>query len=389
MLFVNSGILGHRAVARLMKPLTTAHPCFQAEYLDLSEDLTLYDRAIRRALSLRLAPLTGRAANLDFRRWRQEVNVGWLAARRIRAIERRSASGPFDVLHFHPQATAYSSLRRMTRTPSIVSIDATARLAIDESSAGLARMSHRVGIAHDGAVFRRARTIISTSEWAARDVAALYPDCAGKVHVMPYPIDLSRFGAAWIDDRAARAAGRGGPVRALFVGGDFPRKGGADLLNAWRESGLADRAVLDLVTDWPLRLEDLPAGVNVIRGMSPYTPPWFELWRRADLFVMPTRHEAFGMVYQEAAAAGIPAIATGIHAVPEIVQHERTGLLVHPGDRKALVEAIRALVDSSDLRQRLGRAARARISTIADPAMYSSKLGELVKHMVTSNGQPS
>ena len=156
-LFVNSGILGHRAVARLMTQLTAGHPSFRAEHVDLSGGLTLGDRAIRRALSLRLAPSTGPCANLDLRRWRQELNVGWLAARRIRAIERRLCC-EFDVLHFHPQATAYSSLARMTRTPSIVSIDATTALAIEESSPGPGRVGYRPSLARDGAVFRHART---------------------------------------------------------------------------------------------------------------------------------------------------------------------------------------------------------------------------------------
>ena len=51
------------------------------------------------------------------------------------------------------------------------------------------------------------------------------PDCADKVHVMPYPIDSSLFDGKWIEERAARAAANPRPiVRALFVGGDFPCK---------------------------------------------------------------------------------------------------------------------------------------------------------------------
>ncbi len=52
---------------------------------------------------------------------------------------------------------------------------------------------------------------------------------------------------------------------------------------------------------------------------------------------MPTRNEAFGLVYQEAAAAGLPAIGTNHNAVPEIIIDGETGLLVPVGDRDALV----------------------------------------------------
>ena len=46
---------------------------------------------------------------------------------------------------------------------------------------------------------------------------------------------------------------------------------------------------------------------------------------------MPTRNEAFGLVFQEAAAAGLPAIGTRLNAIPEIVADGETGILVHPG----------------------------------------------------------
>jgi len=69
----------------------------------------------------------------------------------------------------------------------------------------------------------------------------------------------------------------------------------------------------------------------------------------ARVFVMPARHEAFGLVYQEAAAAGLPVIATRINGVPAIVEDGRTGILVAPGDSAALVRAMRTLIDSAEL----------------------------------------
>ncbi len=378
-LFVNSGILGHRAVAGLLQQVTASNDRIQAEHLNLSDGLTIGDRITRRLLGLQLAPSTGIAANLDLRRWRLELNVGWLAARRIRDCERR---GPFEVLHFHPQATAYAGLSRMKRTPSIVSIDATQRPAMEAATSELGRSSYRASIAHDGAVFRGAKRIIATSQWAARDLASMYPDCADKVLVMPYPVDLRRFDPRWIEVRAARTFNPDSIVHVLFVGGDFPRKGGFDLLAAWQASGLAGRAVLDLVTDWPLRLEDLPTGVNLVRGVSAYTTRWFELWRRADLFVMPSRQDAFGMVYQEAAAAGLPVVATNVNAIPEIVVNEKTGLLVEPGNLDALIRAMRALVESAELRQNMGVAARCRVAKVADPVAYAATLGDLVQRLL-------
>jgi glycosyltransferase involved in cell wall biosynthesis len=98
----------------------------------------------------------------------------------------------------------------------------------------------------------------------------------------------------------------------------------------------------------------------------------------ADLFVMPTRQEAFGMVFQEAAAAGVPVVATRIAAVPEIVQDGQTGLLVPPGDPAALAHAIRVLIDSAALRRRMGEAAFDRASSLWTIDRYASRLASVV-----------
>lgn len=377
-LFLNSGILGHRAVAGLMKEAVELIPSIDATHIDLSRDLTIGDRIIRRFFSLPLAPRTGAAGNLDLRRWREELNVGFLAARRIGAAER---SGSFDLLHFHTQAAAYGSLARMKRTPSIVSIDATQQLASAEAVSSLGRLTYQPNIAHDGRVFAVAAAITATSEWAARDLATHYPACVDKVHVMPYPVRTA-CDEAWVRERYARAVNRPDRlVRVLFMGGDFPRKGGPDLLDAWRDGILADKAALDLVTDWPVPDEAVPDGVRIRRGIAPNTPEWLELWRQADLFVMPTRHEAFGMVFQEAAAAGLPAVATSINAIPEIVHDRCTGILVAPGDRAGLIKAVKTLIDSPELRMRMGSAALDRVRLMGAPDRYARKL-ETIIHSV-------
>src|SRR5215471_10039825 len=112
--FINVGFLGHAAMADAMQDVARLLP-IDATHINLSDALTIRDRLIRRALSVRLAPTSGRYANLDRRRWRQELNIGLLARRRLAASER---PGGFDLLHFHTQAAAYASLRRMQRTPS-------------------------------------------------------------------------------------------------------------------------------------------------------------------------------------------------------------------------------------------------------------------------------
>ncbi|HEX2079755.1 MAG TPA: glycosyltransferase family 4 protein [Longimicrobium sp.] len=373
-LFVNSGILGHASVARLFREVAERDPSLHATHVDLSAELTPAERALRRVMCAGPAPGSSAAAALALPRFRHELHAGVQAARRIRALER--AGEAFDVIHFHTQATAYASLPRMRRTPAVVSIDATQRLASAEAPAGLARLDYAPNAAMDRRVFRAAAAITATSRWAADDLLRDQPALKERVHVMPYPVPLEGFDAGWIDERAARPPE--GPVRLLFIGGDWARKGGPELLEAWRAGGFAERAVLDVVTDSPAVTPLDAGGLAVHRGVRAYTPAWFDLWRRADVFAMPTRGEAFGMVFQEAAAAGLPAIGTRINAIPEIVQHAATGLLVPPGDPRALADALRRLVEDAPLRTRLGRAARARIEQIASIDRYGVRLSGIL-----------
>jgi alpha-maltose-1-phosphate synthase len=373
-LFLNSGILGHCTVAALFHDVAALVPRIEAVHVDLSSGLTWADRAARRLFSLRLAPDRGFAGNVDLRRWREELNVGLLAARRIARLERQH--GPFDVLHFHTQASAYASLRRMRQTPSIVSIDCTQCLASREAESPVSRATYLPNVLHDASVFRRASAITATSRWAADDLVKRYPECGHKVHVMPYPVRM-HLPPAIVDMRFERCSDPDRRVQLLFVGGDFPRKGGPELLDAWRSGGFADRAVLHVVTGWPVAQDELPEGVRLVRGVAPHTARWRELWRTSDLFVMPARHEAFGLVYQEAAAAGLPVIATRLNAVPEIVEDGGSGILVPPGDQSALVGAMRSLIDSRELRRRMGTAAIGRVAS-ATPAAYAARLQQLI-----------
>ena len=378
-LFVNSGMAGHRTFARLMKQVVGLIPGLAAEHLDLSGDLTPLDRVVRRVFSFPLAPKTGPLANLDLRRWREELNVGLLAARRIAQAERR---GDFDLLHFYTQPAAYASISRMKRVPAIVCLDCTPHLASLETESQLSRSSYYANVLHDERVFRAAAAIVATSAWAATDIAASYPDCASKVTVLPIPIDLAAFPAEWADERAARARLAGYRPRVLFIGSDFPRKGGPDLLDTWRVGGLADVAELELVTDWPLAADALPPGVTLTRGVAAYSDRWRELWRRADVYVMPTRHDAFGIVYQEAAASGIPAIGSDISAVPEIILDGTTGCLVRPRDHAGLARALRTLIDSAELRSRMGLAAREYVSRQAALPVYAAGLNAIIESVL-------
>jgi alpha-maltose-1-phosphate synthase len=368
--FVNGGILGLTSYAMWARRAFADGGEIHAEHFVLSEDLPIGERIVRRILCQQLWPDLRGSRNLDLARFRRELNSGLQARHRLlgRGLEH------FDVLHFHRQATAYASLDLMARVPSIVSLDCTQTCVLQDAASALERWSFQFNVRRDGEILERAAAIVSTSRWAADDIRRMYPACRTPIHVMPNPVRLEGFDPAWIAERRARTGAR---PQCLFIGGDFPRKGGLDLLDVWTRGSFADRADLVLVTGWPMP-SPLPAAVRVLPRIQAHSPEWTAAWRAADLFVMPTRNEAFGLVYQEAAAAGLPAIGSRLNAVPEIITDDVTGLLVTPGHPGDLAAALDRLIASAELRERLGRAARQKVEQDANQDAHRARLLALI-----------
>ncbi len=98
------------------------------------------------------------------------------------------------------------------------------------------------------------------------------------------------------------------------------------------------------------------------------------LFASADLFVMPSRTEALGLVYLEAFRAGLPVIAAARGGVVEIVKDHRTGLLVPPCDAHALAGAIQTLSTDQDLSQRLIRGGHALLAERSPEKLVETSL---------------
>jgi glycosyltransferase involved in cell wall biosynthesis len=81
----------------------------------------------------------------------------------------------------------------------------------------------------------------------------------------------------------------------------------------------------------------------------------------ADIFVLPSRWEGFGLAAAEAMAAGLPVIGTPVPGLRELLLHAKTGIVVERNDTKALADSIHRLAEDAELRARLGEAGRARV----------------------------
>jgi glycosyltransferase involved in cell wall biosynthesis len=160
---------------------------------------------------------------------------------------------------------------------------------------------------------------------------------------------------------------RDGTVRALCVAQWIPRKGIVDLVQAWT---LHERpgAALDLIGETDAD-PAYAASVRAAIAASPAAPivvsgpvddaALAAAYAAADLFVLPSRYEGYGVVYAEALAHGLPVIACNVGPVPELVGQD-AALLVEPGDVEALSGALDLLLQDAALRERMSSAARRR-----------------------------
>ncbi len=272
---------------------------------------------------------------------------GSLAARS--ELRRRLRQGPLDAVFIHTQVVSLLSGPLMREVPAVVSLDAT---PANFDELGLAYGHHRQAafverLKRD--VNRRvllgASGLVTWSRWARDSLVRDYGVPVGKVTVIHPGVDTSLFRPGTVR--------RPGPPRVLFVGGDFERKGGGDLIEAVRVLG--SEVELDLVTgSAPPALAGRP-GIRVHAGLRPQSPALVDLYRQADVFVLPTRGDCFGQVIEEAMACGLPVIATQMGAVGDMVQHGVTGLLVPPASPPDLALALGRFLRDPALRSAMGR----------------------------------
>jgi glycosyltransferase involved in cell wall biosynthesis len=300
-----------------------------------------------------------------------------------RELRYRLRQRPLDAVFIHTQVASLLSVSVMRVLPTVVSLDATPRNFDDVGEAYGHRRGSVVVEMSKAAINKRAymaaAALITWSHMAAESLSADYGVPSARIHVIPPGVDLERFRPP------AGIRGEKGALRVLFVGGNFVRKGGADLLAAMR--GM-DAVELDVVTGAEVVV---PADVRcrVHRGLAPGDPELVKLYREADIFALPSRGDCLPQVLAEAAASGLPMIATPTGAVTEIVHHGHNGLLVPVGRPEELRIALQRLADNADLRREMGRQSLALASCEHDAMANHRRIFEVLADVVQRHADRS
>ena len=357
--FVLEQTLGHAAHARNLERVVAAEPDVAATFIPLEYS----------------EPSTWRRLP-GLRNW--SLRASWAARRQL---NRKLAASSPHAIYIHTQVASLLATGIMRRVPTVISMDATPigfdrigrayahRTAHPAVEAAKRRLNQRA--------FAAAAALVTWSRWAAGSLSADYGIAEDKVRVIPPGVDHDLFRPVVRERRA--------PVRLLFVGGDFERKGGLDLMSS--VAPLGDQVELDIVTGSDVPQAAGGVAVRVHRGVRPQSRELIGLFERADIFVLPTRGECHGQAIVEAMASGLAVVASPVGGVPELVRHRETGLIVPPGEPHSLAQALAALVDNPARREAMGRAGSELARREHDMAVNNRRILSLMSELAMGSAR--
>ena len=281
-----------------------------------------------------------------------------------------------------PRPSAIAHARAHARLISVPSdrpivIDGLALGVMPNAAAGLQRTHKLIGLVHHPLALETGLSSAEADAFRVSERAALAAvhhvivtgKATARVLARDYAVPPERITVVLpgADAVAHACAGRGHMVVLLSVGALVPRKGYDVLLAAlaqvrdlsWRLTivGARDRSPTTAAElDAAIAELDLADRVTLAGVVS--SERLAALYTEADMFVLPSRFEGYGMAFAEALAHGVPVIGTIAGAIPETVP-AGSGILVRPDDIPALATALRLLIADSAARLRLAAAARA------------------------------
>lgn len=280
--------------------------------------------------------------------WRQDLAwtqyYKWLLTR-VLPYER------FDAVHVLTQQKA--GIFRWLKTRGghvpklIVNSDATTP-EFNRVFGGYNAMFPGVDLAIERKNFAAADAVACNSEWVANSVV-------GDLGIDPSKVLLHRLCVS-SEHSTRRVAGRipEKPVRLVFIGNDWERKGGPRLLK-WHQERWADDAELHICSG------GAPVNTsckNVVwHGGVPHDKLLRDVLPNMDVFVLPTYADTYLIAAQEAQLFGLPVVSSKLAGIKEVVRDGVTGFLREPQDDDGFMVAIDRLIDDGALRRQMSRAA--------------------------------
>lgn len=272
----------------------------------------------------------------------------------------------YDLIHSHYWLSGWAGdhLRRRWEVPHLTCFHTLGEV---KNRTGQGEREPRLRIETERKVASAADRVIAFSSHEKELLDLLYGVPPQNVDVIPCGVDLEQFRP--VDKAEARERlGLGAGKVVLYVGRIEALKGIDVLLRAV--------AALGMERDWRLlivggdgaadaelaRLQRLSPALGIQDRVSFLGPVPHEMlplyYSAANVLVLPSYYESFGLVLLEALACSTPVVASAVGDIASIVHHDETGLLVEPGSPESLLQGLKRLLDDEALEHRLAAAAR-------------------------------
>ncbi|MEX1254763.1 MAG: glycosyltransferase family 4 protein [Dehalococcoidia bacterium] len=286
-----------------------------------------------------------------------------------------------DAIFWNTQKPAMFCSQLVQKVPSVISLDVTPK-QYDDLAEEYGHAPDRPGAIASAKhwlnrrIFNQARLLLPATDWVRRSLIDDYGVPDERIEVLAPGTDLERFHPP--DSRPSKDTGR---LRILFVGGDFARKGGDTLLEWFGSSSAAERCELHIVTREPITSSERV----IVHRLSHEKNRLAQLFREADIFVLPTRAECFGLVLTEAMASGLPVVTCPVGGIPEVVDDGISGVLVPPGDVGSLDAVLTRLIEDRPMRLRLADNGRAIAEQRFDARKNVARVAEILHEIAEKN----
>jgi D-inositol-3-phosphate glycosyltransferase len=290
----------------------------------------------------------------------------------IDQIRQRQPHGRYDIIHSHYWVSGIAGLElsELWRVPLVHTMHTMAKVKNLLLESGEQPEPRRREVGEHRIVDGATRLIANTSAEAA-ELVSHYGADFDVIDVAPPGVDLGTFTPAF---RARSRAERGvapDTFHLVFAGRIQRLKGphvllkAAALLRSRRPEIDLRLTILGALSgnkDFNLRHLIAEAGMDdVVTHLPPVRAPELASWfRSADVVVMPSYSESFGLVALEAQACGTPVVGTRVGGLSRAICHGRTGLLVEGHHAADWADALEALYDDPATREDMGRAASIR-----------------------------
>jgi glycogen(starch) synthase len=290
-----------------------------------------------------------RSPTPDFASWTYTMNSN---LQRYAAELLAGGEEPVDIIHAHDWLVAEAAigLKHMFRIPMVATIHSTEYGRRNGIHTTYQRMIHET----ERWLTREAWRVICCSNYMASHISAVLGTPRENIVTIPNGVDLGNFAKPFDKEAFRRKYATPGERLILYVGRLVYEKGPSILIEAAHRVLRSIDAKFVLVGEGYLKDPLMRKVWDEGLGHKFYFTGFLDdpevklLYRTADVCVVPSLYEPFGIVCLEAMAAGTPVVVSDIGGLSEIIQHDRNGVTVYSGDPNSLAWGIlRVLTDTA------------------------------------------